>query len=180
MHWNGKFKRTQNKKGISEIIISDHSLKVGFSFGLTSGVITTLGLMIGLSSSTNSSLAVIGGILTIAIADSLSDALGIHISEESENVHSEKEIWKSTIATFISKFIFALSFILPILIFPKLSTAIIVSIIWGSTILTTLSYTMAKQQKIKPWKPIMEHLFIAVIVIILTHFVGCWIAATFV
>ena len=44
------------------------SLKIGFSFGLTSGVITTLGLMVGLHSGTNSKLAVMGGILTIAIA----------------------------------------------------------------------------------------------------------------
>jgi hypothetical protein len=62
-----------------------HSWKVGLSFGLTSGIITTLGLMVGLNSSTNSKLVVIGGIMTIAIADSPSDALGIHVSEESEN-----------------------------------------------------------------------------------------------
>lgn len=62
-----------------------HSLKVGFSFGITSGILTTLGLMVGLSSGTNLKLAVVGGILTIAIADSFSDTMGIHISEESEN-----------------------------------------------------------------------------------------------
>ena len=69
-----------------------HSLRVGFSFGITSGIITTLGLMVGLNSSTRSGLVVIGGILTIAIADAFSDALGIHISEESENRHTAKEI----------------------------------------------------------------------------------------
>ncbi|MBU0501654.1 MAG: hypothetical protein KJ811_00210, partial [Candidatus Margulisbacteria bacterium] len=95
-----------------------HSIKVGFSFGITSGIITTLGLMVGLNSSTHSELVVIGGILTIAIADALSDALGIHISEESENVHSTKEIWEATLATLFSKFLFALTFIIPILIFP--------------------------------------------------------------
>jgi hypothetical protein len=57
-----------------------HLKKIGLSFGLTSGLITTLGLMIGLNSGTNSKLVVIGGILTIAVADSLSDSLGIHIS----------------------------------------------------------------------------------------------------
>jgi hypothetical protein len=51
------------------------SLKTGITFGLTSGTITTQGLMIGLYSGTNSRGVVIGGILTIAIADSLSDAL---------------------------------------------------------------------------------------------------------
>ena len=76
-----------------------HSLKVGFNFGLTSGIITTLGLMVGLHASTHSKLVVIGGILTIAIADALSDAIGIHIAEESENKHTAKEVWESTFST---------------------------------------------------------------------------------
>ena len=49
------------------------SLKIGLSFGLTSGVITTLGLLVGLNSSTHSKMVVLGGILVIAIADALSD-----------------------------------------------------------------------------------------------------------
>ena len=53
------------------------SFKTGFSFGLTSGVITTLGLMVGLHSGTHSRSVVIGGILTIAVADAMSDALGM-------------------------------------------------------------------------------------------------------
>ncbi len=39
-----------------------HSLKTGLSFGLTSGIITTIGLMVGLNSGTHSKLVVIGGI----------------------------------------------------------------------------------------------------------------------
>jgi len=72
-----------------------HSLKVGFSFGLTSGIITTLGLMVGLHSGAHSKLVLIGGVLTIAIADAFSDALGIHMSEESENRHTTRETWES-------------------------------------------------------------------------------------
>src|SRR3989338_10915576 len=95
-----------------------HSIKTGFSFGLTSGIITTLGLMVGLHSGTHSKLAVIGGIAIIAVADAFSDALGIHISEESRATHSEREIWESTISTFLTKFVFALSFVVPVLLFP--------------------------------------------------------------
>ena len=160
-------------------MVINHSLKIGFSFGLTSGIITTLGLMVGLSSGTHSKLAVIGGILTIAIADSFSDAMGIHISEESENVHTAKEIWEATIATFTSKFVFALTFIIPVLLFKELSTAVSVSVIWGLSLLSVLSFVMAKQQKIKTWRPVVEHLGIAVIVIVITHYVGCWISSTF-
>ncbi len=148
-----------------------HSVKVGFSFGVTSGIITTLGLMVGLNSSTHSKLVVIGGILTIAIADALSDALGIHISEESENRHTPKEIWQSTISTFFSKFIFTLSFIIPVLLL-SLTPAVIVSMIWGLSVLGIFSFYIAKEQEVRPWKVVMEHVVIALIVIVITHYVG--------
>lgn len=155
-----------------------HSLKTGFSFGSTSGIITTLGLMVGLYSSTHSKLVVIGGILTIAIADAFSDALGIHISEESENKHTPKEIWQTTIFTFLFKFIFASLFIFPLLLF-QLSTAIIVSVILGLSLLSFFSFYIAKGQKVKPWKVVMEHLIIALVVMVVTHYVGDWIGLIF-
>ena len=151
-----------------------HSIKTGLSFGLTSAIITTLGLMVGLHSGTRSKLVVISGILIIAIADAFSDALGIHMSEESENKHSTKEIWESTVATFLSKFVFATSFIIPLLLFP-LNTAIVISVLYGLVLLSLFSLYMAKEQGEKPWKVIGEHLVIAVVVIVLTHYVGDWI-----
>lgn len=147
------------------------SIRKGFSFGLTSGIITTLGLIVGLHSSTHSRLVVIGGILVIAIADALSDALGIHISEEAENKHKTKEIWESTIATFLSKLFFALTFVIPVLLFP-LTTAIIISVAWGLFLLTIFSYHIAKKQGVKPFIAIGEHLAIAIFVIIITQFLG--------
>lgn len=152
-----------------------HSFKVGFSFGVTSGIITTLGLIVGLHSGTHSKLVVVGGILVIAIADALSDAVGIHISEESENRHSPKEIWESTASTFLSKFGFALTFIVPILLF-QLPVAVIICVIWGLSLLTIFSAYLARQQGLKPYKPILEHLSIAIFVIITTHYVGNWVA----
>lgn len=156
----------------------NHSLKTGFSFGTTSGIITTLGLIIGLNSSTNSKLVIIGGIITIAIADAFSDALGIHISEEFENQHTTKEIWQSTISTFLSKFVFALTFIVPIILF-NLKTSMIVSVIWGMFMLGILSFYMAKKQKTKPFGVIFEHLIIAITVIIITNYVGYFVGRIF-
>jgi VIT1/CCC1 family predicted Fe2+/Mn2+ transporter len=151
------------------------SLIKGISFGLTSAIITTLGLMVGLHSGTHSKIVVLAGILTIAIADALSDALGIHISEEAENTHTVKEIWGATIATFMTKFLFAMTFIVPVL-FLCLSNAIIVSLIWGISILVVLSYLIAKSQDEPPWKIIGEHLIIALAVIAITHWVGEWLS----
>ena len=150
------------------------SLRTGISFGLTSAVITTLGLMVGLHSGTQSRIVVLAGILTIAVADAFSDALGIHISEEAENIHSAKEIWGATVATFLTKFLFAMTFLIPVL-FISLSVAIIVNLIWGLSILTVLSYIIARSQGKPPWKIVSEHLFIAIVVIAATHWLGEWI-----
>ncbi|MFC1656460.1 hypothetical protein ACFL14_00625 [Patescibacteria group bacterium] len=155
-----------------------NSLKVGLSFGLTSGVITTLGLLVGLNSSTHSKMVVLGGILVIAIADAMSDALGIHISEESDSQKSIREIWEATISTFLTKFLTALSFVIPLLIF-DLDLAVVIDIVWGITILNLLSFYIAKERKIDPFKVILEHLFIAVAVIIATYLVGNWISEIF-
>jgi VIT1/CCC1 family predicted Fe2+/Mn2+ transporter len=150
------------------------SLRTGISFGLTSAVITTLGLMVGLQSGTHSKIVVIAGILTIAIADAFADALGIHVSEEAENKHTIKQIWAATISTFLAKFLFAMTFVVPVILFP-LSTAIVISLIWGLLILSLLSYIIAKSQSEPPWKIVGEHLLIAIVVIGITHWVGDWI-----
>jgi VIT1/CCC1 family predicted Fe2+/Mn2+ transporter len=151
------------------------SLRTGITFGLTSAVITTLGLMVGLHSGTHSRIVVLGGILTIAIADAFSDALGIHVAEEAENVHTVKQIWAAAAATFLAKFLFALTFAVPVLVLP-LSTAILVSLIWGMSILAILSYAIAQSQGESPWKIVGEHILIALVVIGITHSVGDWVS----
>lgn len=134
--------------------------------------------MTGLNSSTHSQSAVIGGILTIAVADAFSDALGIHMAEESENKHTTREIWEATAATFSSKFILTLIFLIPILLF-NLSAAIAVSVILGLFWLIVLSALTAKDQKIKPLPVVFEHLLIAIAVIAATHQIGDWLAGRF-
>ncbi|MBN1941488.1 MAG: hypothetical protein JW772_04880 [Candidatus Diapherotrites archaeon] len=155
------------------------SIRKGFSFGLASGIITTLGLIVGLNSSTHSSIVVAGGIVVIAVADALSDAMGIHISEESENRHSVQEIWESTFATFFSKFFFALTFLAPVLLLP-LSLAVIASVAWGLFLIILFSYFLARNEQQKPFHVVLEHLAITVLVIIATNYIGFWVSQAFV
>ena len=155
-----------------------HPIRVGMSFGLTSGVITTLGLLVGLSASTSSRTAVVAGIITIAVADSLSDALGIHVSEESEAVHSPREVWISTLATFVAKLLVALTFVIPLIAFP-LRTAVVVAVLWGAVALAVLSIDLGRRQGIDPKPLLLEHLGVAALVIAASHFVGLGISAIF-
>lgn len=142
----------------------DKAAKVGISFGLTSATITTLGLIIGLDAGTGSRLAVAAGILTIAVADSMSDALGVHLAKESEGNFSKHEVAKATISTFLYKFIFALTFLAPVTLLSS-PWSLIAAISWGFLILIVLNYYIAKSNQEKPLKIILEHLFISALVI---------------
>lgn len=156
----------------------NQAIKTWATFGITSGIITTLGLMVGLASWTWSLMVVIGGILTIAVADSFSDALGIHVSQESDKKNSKKDIWLSTLTAFLAKLIFALTFLLPILIFWT-QTWVIINIIRWLLSLTFLSYKIAKSNKDNIWHAILEHVGIAIVVIISTYYIGKLIAHIF-
>ncbi len=154
------------------------ALKTGLGFGITSAIITTLGLIVGLDVATNSKLAVIGGIITIAIADAMSDSLGIHISQEFSQ-KNKKQIWFSTLYTFLAKFFVAILFIGPIIIF-NLKIGVIINIILGLLLLSIFSFFVAKNNKENVIHAIFEHISIAILVIIITYFVGFFVNIIFV
>ena len=160
-----------------EFLKSDGT-RTGLFFGATSGVITTIGLIVGLNSGTQSVIAVLGGILVIAVADAMSDALGIHLAEESDPNTDHHHVWSATIMTFITKFVFSISFAIPLLLLP-LGPAVIASVIWGLFVIVVLSFFLARSQGEAPLFIIGEHLAIAILVIIFSHYIGVWVAATF-
>lgn len=154
-----------------------HAVK-GAAFGLTSGIITTLGMMTGLFSFTGSRLVVLGGIISIALADSFSDALGIHLSEEADKKNTHRQVWITTITTFLTKIFFSSTFIIPILLF-DLQFAIIISMAWGFISLTALNAFIARMQKKNALHMISEHLLIAVIVVVATFLIGRLVSQNF-
>lgn len=159
-------------------LLSNDGARTGIYFGATSGVITTIGLITGLNAGTRSMAAVLGGIFVIAVADAMSDALGIHLAEEADPNATTGHIWAATISTFLTKFLFALSFAVPLLLLP-LETAVIVSLLWGMLVIIVLSYFLARAQQSSPLLIIGEHLGIAIIVVVLSHLIGLWVSRTF-
>jgi VIT1/CCC1 family predicted Fe2+/Mn2+ transporter len=152
------------------------SIRKGLSFGLTSGVITTLGTVVGINASTSSRLAVIAGIVAIAIADAFSDAVAMHVSEESEGIHSRGAVWEATISTFLAKFIFAMTFVIPIW-FLALDIAVLVDLVWGLSIMTVFNILLARSQEERVLRVVVEHLAIAIVVVLITYTVGLSLSA---
>lgn len=111
------------------------------------------------------------GIVVLAIADSLSDAIGIHVSEEAEMEHTTRELWQVAFFTFVSKLFFTLFFIIPIA-FLEFSIAILASIAWGLFLITMFSFYMAKLQGQNAYRAVAEHVIIAALVVLSAHFLG--------
>jgi hypothetical protein len=157
---------------------SSDGARTGLFFGATSGVITTIGLIVGLNSGTSSITAVLGGILVIAVADAMSDALGIHLAEEADPETDHGHVWAATVMTFLTKFVFSISFAVPLLLLP-LGPAVIASVAWGLLVIVVLSFLLARTQDEPPLYIIGEHLGIAIAVVVLSHYIGVWVAAKF-
>jgi vacuolar iron transporter family protein len=143
---------------------------IKFSMGATAAIITSMGIISGLAYGRSAKSSIIAGLLIVAIADNISDSLGIHIYKESEGV-SRREINSSTYGNFIVRLILVMSFAVIVLLLPS-QAAFVVSSIWGLTLLSILSYSIAKTKKTNASLEIIWHLIVAIIVIIGSKFLG--------
>jgi len=159
-------------------ILKNKGARTGVFFGATSGVITTIGLIVGLHAGTQSLVAVLGGILVVAVADAMSDAMGIHVAQEADPESTNDHIWAATIWTFVTKLVVALSFALPLLWLP-LQTAVMVCVSWGLIVITLLSAYLARVQRVNPLHVITEHLVITIVVVTVSYFIGIWVRTAF-
>ncbi len=147
------------------------------SFGISSAVITSLALITGLDTIGNPKSGIIGSILVIALADNLSDSMGIHFFLESEHVLG-KEVWLSTLTNYLARLGVSLSFILLIALLP-IGTAVACSIVWGFSILAALSYAIQHRRGKNPFYEALVHIGLAAIVITGSHFAGSFLINRF-
>ena len=139
-----------------------------FSYGASSAVITSLAIIVGLSSIINAKITILTALFIIAIADNISDSFGIHIYQESSTA-SAKDVKRTTTSNFIARIIVSAVFILFILFLP-MTIAVILSAIFGLSVIATISYRIAKLQKEKSYKMIFRHLLLAIVVMIASFF----------
>lgn len=145
------------------------SIKAIFSFGVVSGIVTTIGLITGLVQSGAELPVIIGGILTISFADAFSDALGLYYSSKRQDDGSN--YWSPILQIFFIKLIVSSTFLIPMIIAP-IKIGLIISIIWSLGLLSILSYYVAIYENEKPWKSILKHVSVSIAVILITFYIG--------
>jgi hypothetical protein len=143
-----------------------------FSMGATAAIITSMGLIAGLTQGASAKISIITGLLIIAIADNISDSFSIHIYKESEGASSH-EVNSFASSNFLARLFLVSTFILIVLFLPPF-TALIVSSAWGLFLLALLSFLLTKNKKGR-LPMIFRHLVVALLVIAGSKLLGYFI-----
>ncbi len=144
-----------------------------FTFGGTSAIVTSMGLIIGLESVTAVTATIVSGLLIVAVADNISDSLSIHMYQEAERL-DERAALRATLTNFLARLLVALSFAIIVVVLPQFYAGI-VALVWGFLLLVGLSYVLARAQGISPLPEVGKHLGIAILVIATSRLIGSWI-----
>ena len=133
--FDNKPKSSDNKKTKREIVGK------GQLFGLISGTVTTIGVIVGLWQSHNNVSVIIAAIMSIALSDSFSDGFGMYFSQRTHlDITEARAIGLQT--TFY-KFLVTVSYIIPFLVV-DINTAIQINIIWGCLLISYASYQIGE------------------------------------
>lgn len=145
----------------------------GITFGAIDAIINIVGITTGLGTIGNRTATIIG-LLAAGIANSFGNAAGFHVSEESEGIHSPREVWISTLLSFLGTFIFTFILLTPLFLM-ELRNAIISCWIIGILSIISLGVWVGKTLKLKKSEIVKltaEYLVICMSVILLTYFIG--------
>ena len=145
-----------------------------YSLGSTAAIITSMGLIAGLSHA-GTKAGTIASLLIIAVADNISDSLSLHIYKESEGA-DRKEVSSDTYGNFVARLLVVLTFV-ALVMFLSSNLAVICASLWGLTLLTLLSVSIARAKQTYPPTEIVWHLLVAVLVIVVSTLLGDFISA---
>jgi len=128
-----------------------------FSFGGTSAIVTSMGLVIGLGAAKAETSTIVSGLLIVGLADNMTDSLSIHMYQEAEKLEG-RAAFRTILTNFVARVLVAVSFAIIVLALPE-SYAGIVALAWG----------------VSPVPEVSKHLGVAVLVIAASRLIGSWI-----
>ena len=145
----------------------------GMTFGAMDAIINVLGIVVGLGAIGDRAIVVVG-LLVAGIANSLGNAAGFHVSEETEGIHTRREVWLSTILSFSGTFAVTIILVLPLL-FLSLSDAMVTSVMGGMAIIVLMGIFNGRQQghgRKATISLILEYVALSVVVIVIAYYLG--------
>jgi vacuolar iron transporter family protein len=146
------------------------------SFGGTAAIVTSVALIFGLDAATATKSTIVSGLLIVALADNLTDALSLHIYQESERRLEPREAFVATWSNFAARLVLALTFVLLVVLLP-IASAVVASAAWGLALLTALTWALARERKASFAIELGKHVAAALAVILASRGIGVVITA---
>jgi vacuolar iron transporter family protein len=151
------------------------SLRQGMFFGANSGIITTVGLITGLVQTKISKNYLIISIISLAIADSISEAYGMYISKKAENTEDDSQNpFFALIGLLIMKFLIVISFLIPFAFSDSLKyyKNLYWIVGWSLFLISLVDYNISELRDESLLGYLIPHTMILFLVIYLTQFFG--------
>jgi len=134
-----------------------------------------MALITGLDAAKAGRATMVSALLIAAVADNLTDSLSVHMYQESERLE-EREAFVGTLTNFATRFILCLSFVLIVMLFRE-HAAVAGGIVWGMSLLTVLTYILARHRKVSAMPEVGKHLAVAMVIIFVSKSIGHWVTA---
>ncbi len=143
------------------------------SYGAAAAVVTSMALISGLSAASATKSVIASALLIAAFADNMTDALSIHIFQESEQLDT-KEAFRGTITNFFTRLVLGISFVTLVALLP-LAYITKAAFAWGMLLLAILTYFVARERNVKPLPEVLKHLVFSMVVITVSMTLGHWL-----
>ena len=151
------------------------SFRQGMFFGANSGILTTAGLLSGLVQTRITKNYIIVSIISLAIADSISEAYGMYISKKAENVEddSQNPIYALS-GLLIMKFSIVISFLIPFIFSNDLTyfKNLYWIIGWSLFLISIVDYNISSLREESVISYLIPHIVVLFSVIYLTQYFG--------
>ncbi len=151
------------------------SLRQGMFFGANSGIITTVGLITGLVQTKISKNYLIISIISLAIADSISEAYGMYISKKAEDTEDDSQNpFFALIGLLIMKFFIVISFLIPFAFSDSLKyyKNLYWIVGWSLFLISLVDYNISELRDEPLLSYLIPHTIILFLVIYLTQMFG--------
>ena len=151
------------------------ALRQGMFFGINSGVITTTGVIAGLSQATINPYIIIITIISLALSDGFGESYGLYISKKAEKPSDDSNNpLLSLSGLLLMKVSVGLSFLIPFMF--SMSTKYFKNLVWpftwGIFLLTIMDYRLSKLRDEPIYTYLIPHYVIIIFVVLITKFFG--------
>lgn len=153
----------------------DHPEEImeAIAFGITDGVITVLGILIGVFAAGESARVIAVAALAGGLSDAVANAVGTHVSEEVSGSKSHHITWGSAFAAFLSTALVAVLQVLPVFLLP-IETGIWISGLIGLLFLFCMGILFHKS-----FQTTVKYLILAIGAAVMAYVIGKMLRTVF-